>query len=120
IIDTPCRDTFFHKFGEWTYKLSFGRFPTFLNIMYSDHLFGHKQILSKIDIKNLCELNELTLLEIKTFKELSFPFEFYLNKMQIPNFIIPFIKYILTIFYTYIPNRNKMLIKILNISKTSQ
>lgn len=117
IIDTPCRDTFFHKFGEWTYKLSFGRFPTFLNIMYSDHLFGHKQILSKIDIKNLCELNELTLLEIKTFKELSFPIEFYLNKMQIPNFIIPALKYILKIFYTFIPIPNKMLIKILNISK---
>src|SRR5258705_691326 len=31
LIDTPCRDSFYHQIGEITYRLSGGRFPTFLN-----------------------------------------------------------------------------------------
>ena len=45
-VDTPCRDSFYHQVGALTYRLSGGRFPTFLNAIYSSHLFGHKQIFS--------------------------------------------------------------------------
>ncbi|HEX9838470.1 MAG TPA: class I SAM-dependent methyltransferase, partial [Anaerolineales bacterium] len=55
VIDTPCRDCFYHRAGEITYRLSGGRFPTFLNAMYSSHLFGHKQIFSTAEMKNLFE-----------------------------------------------------------------
>ena len=53
LIDTPCRDSFYHQVGEMTYRLSGGRFPTFLNAMYSSHLFGHKQIFSTKEMKEL-------------------------------------------------------------------
>ncbi len=33
LIDTPCRDSLYHRLGETTYRLSGGRFPTFLNTM---------------------------------------------------------------------------------------
>lgn len=109
-IDTPCRDTFFHKFGEWTHKLSFGRFPSFLNIMYSDHLFGHKQIFSRTDFKTFCEHHNLTILKLDLIHELSFPLSYYLRKMFIPNFLIPTISYALNIFIKLTPIRNKMLV----------
>ena len=54
-IDTPCRNSFYHRVGALTYWLSKGRFPTFLNVMYSAHLFGHKQIFSTSEIKTLLE-----------------------------------------------------------------
>ena len=38
-IDTPCRDSFYHRCGELTYKFSSGRCPTFLNSMYSAQKF---------------------------------------------------------------------------------
>ncbi|HSB03020.1 MAG TPA: class I SAM-dependent methyltransferase, partial [Anaerolineales bacterium] len=53
LIDTPCRDSLYHQVGEITYRLSGGRFPTFLNAMYSSHLFGHKQIFSTREMKDM-------------------------------------------------------------------
>ena len=88
IMDTPCRNTFYHRFGQLTYKLSNGKFPTFLNIMYSNHPFGHKQILSKSDVDSLCNLSEHELKFIKVFHELSFPVKSYLKKMFKSNVIV--------------------------------
>ena len=81
IMDTPCRDTFYHRMGQFTYKISQGRYPTFLNIMYSNHPFGHKQILSKNDVNSLCKLSGHELVYMKVFHELSFPIKFYTEKM---------------------------------------
>jgi 2-polyprenyl-6-hydroxyphenyl methylase/3-demethylubiquinone-9 3-methyltransferase len=81
LIDTPCRDGLYHQVGELTYKVSGGRFPTFLNAMYSSHLFGHKQIFSTAEMKNLFAEAGLTVIELEKFHELSFPYHFYLRKL---------------------------------------
>jgi 2-polyprenyl-3-methyl-5-hydroxy-6-metoxy-1,4-benzoquinol methylase len=80
-IDTPCRDSFYHQVGELTYRLSGGRFPTFLNAIYSSHLFGHKQIFSTTEMKDLFTSVGLKVVELETFHELSFPYDFYLKKL---------------------------------------
>ncbi|MCZ2126203.1 MAG: class I SAM-dependent methyltransferase [Anaerolineales bacterium] len=109
LIDTPCRDAFYHRFGELTYKLSRGKYPTFLNAMYSAQPFGHKQIFSLDEMRQLYEAVGLEVLELKRFHELSFPYRFYLQKFfrskALVNFLLPFVK----VFFLIFPIRNKML-----------
>lgn len=109
LIDTPCRDAFYHRFGELTYRLSRGKFPTFLNAMYSAKPFGHKQILSLAEIRGLLEESGLEVAELKRFHELSFPYVFYLKKLvrseALARLLLPFVR----IFFAVFPIRNKML-----------
>ena len=67
LIDTPCRDSFYHQVGEITYRLSGGKFPTFLNAMYSSHLFGHKQIFSTQEMKDIFDVSGLEVVELQKF-----------------------------------------------------
>ncbi len=110
LIDTPCRDSFYHRFGEFTYKLTRGRFPTFLNAMYSSHLFGHKQIFSTSEMKRLFEAVGLKVIALQKFHELSFPYEFYLKKLfrsqGLVNLLLPFVK----VFFKVFKIQNKMLV----------
>ncbi len=109
-IDTPCRDSFYHRVGEATYRLSRGKYPTFLNTMYSAHRFGHKQIFSTSEMRALLEAMGLEVLTLKKFHELSFPVDFYLKKLtksdKITALALPLVKAGLAIF----PVRNKMLV----------
>ena len=110
IMDTPCRDTFYHRCGELTYKFTNGKYPTFLNIMYSDHPYGHKQIFSRSDIIRLYQEYNFDLLDIKTFHELSFPNDYYLKKMlsneRLVNLITPLVNLLIKVSLI----RNKMII----------
>ncbi len=110
LIDTPCRDSFYHRFGELTYRLSGGRFPTFLNAMYSSHLFGHKQIFSTDEMKQLFESVGFEVIDLHKFHELSFPYEFYLKKFfksqVFVNLLLPFVKFFFMVFKI----QNKMLV----------
>ncbi len=110
LIDTPCRDSFYHRFGELTYRFSGGRFPTFLNAMYSSHLFGHKQIFSTDEMKQLFESVGFEVVDLHKFHELSFPYEFYLKKLfksqGLVNLVLPFVR----IFFKVFKIRNKMLV----------
>lgn len=110
IMDTPCRDTFYHKFGEYTYRLSKGTAPTFLNIMYSNHSYGHKQIFSKKDLLRLYKEHSFGVSDVSVFHELSFPTKYYLNKMvkneSIVNVLDPFVTAMLRVFQI----KNKMLV----------
>jgi len=110
LIDTPCRDGFYHRFGEITYHLSKGRFPTFLNAMYSSHLFGHKQIFSTVEMKQLFESVGLEVVDLHKFHELSFPYQFYLKKLfrsqRLGTLILPFVR----IFFKIFKIQNKMLV----------
>lgn len=110
LIDTPCRDSFYHRFGEWTYRLSGGRFPTFLNAMYSSHLFGHKQIFSTGEMRQLFEAVRFEVIDLHKFHELSFPYEFYLKKLLksqlLVNLSLPFVK----VFFRVFKIQNKMLV----------
>lgn len=80
-IDTPAKDSFYHRFGEFSYCISRGRFPTFLNIMYSDHPYGHKQIFSTEEMQRILEQVGFNVVCIRKFHELSFPVEYYLEKL---------------------------------------
>ena len=110
LIDTPCRDNFYHQFGELTYRLSGGRFPTFLNAMYSSHLFGHKQIFSTNEMKELFESVGLEVVELHKFHELSFPYEFYLKKLFKSGFIVRLLLPLVKVFFKVFKIQNKMLV----------
>jgi len=109
LIDTPCRDAFYHRFGEFTYQISAGKFPTFLNTMYSAKPFGHKQILSLAEMKNLLESAGLEVVELQRFHELSFPYGFYLKKLVRSELLVRVLLPFVRIFFAIFPIRNKML-----------
>ena len=78
-VGTPCRDSFYHRFGVLSYRLSKGRLPTFLNIMYSRQAFGHKQILSLDDMRCMFHKNDVEILLEDRVHELSCPFGHYID-----------------------------------------
>ncbi|WP_432821359.1 class I SAM-dependent methyltransferase [Trichloromonas sp.] len=61
LLDTPSRDSFFYKVSEWSYRLSNGANPLFLNSLYSPRPFRHKQIFT---VRQLTELIEKLGLEL--------------------------------------------------------
>ncbi|MBI5825507.1 MAG: class I SAM-dependent methyltransferase [Chloroflexi bacterium] len=109
LIDTPCRDAFYHRFGEFTYWLSRGKYPTFLNTMYSAKPFGHKQIFSLAEMKSALEMAGLEVAELRRFHELSFPYSFYLKKLVKSELLVKLLLPIVHIFFIIFPIRNKML-----------
>jgi 2-polyprenyl-6-hydroxyphenyl methylase/3-demethylubiquinone-9 3-methyltransferase len=110
LIDTPCRDGLYHQVGEVTYRLSRGRFPTFLNAMYSSHLFGHKQIFSMQEMKDIFASSGLGIVELQKFHELSFPYEFYLKKLLRSEALVKLSLPAVTAFFWLFKIRNKMLV----------
>jgi 2-polyprenyl-6-hydroxyphenyl methylase/3-demethylubiquinone-9 3-methyltransferase len=110
LIDTPCRDSFYHRFGELTYRLTRGRYPTFLNAMYSSHVFGHKQIFSTREMRSLFESVGLEVVDLYKFHELSFPYEFYLKKLFRSNMLVNLLLPAVQIFFRIFKIQNKMLV----------
>jgi 2-polyprenyl-3-methyl-5-hydroxy-6-metoxy-1,4-benzoquinol methylase len=110
LIDTPCRDAFYHRFGAFTYRLTGGIFPTFLNAMYSAHLFGHKQIFATWELRKALEDCNLEVLKIEKFHELSFPHDFYLKKIFKSDLIVKLIAPSVNIALMLFPIRNKMIV----------
>ena len=110
LIDTPSRDSFYHQVGELTYRLSGGRFPTFLNAMYSSHRFGHKQIFSTSEMKELFNSCGLEVVELQKFHELSFPYEFYLRKLLRSEALVRLLLPLVKAFFWLFKIRNKMLV----------
>ena len=110
LIDTPCRDSFYHQVGAITYHLSGGRFPTFLNAMYSSHLFGHKQIFSTAEMKSFFEAVGLEVIELHKFHELSFPYDFYLRKLLRSEVLVKLLLPGVKAFFWLVKIRNKMLV----------
>lgn len=110
LIDTPARDSFYHRFGELTYRLTGGRFPTFLNAMYSSHLFGHKQIFSTSEMRRLFQSIGLEILELHKFHELSFPYDFYLRKFFRSPALVRLLLPVVRVFFKLFHIQNKMLL----------
>lgn len=109
-IDTPCRDAFYHRSGEWMAKLSGGRLKGFLHDLYSSHRFGHKHILSKADMQLLCQQTGLQLVKIELIHELSFPYTFYLKKILKQPALVKAALPLVQLFFRLFPIRNKMLV----------
>jgi 2-polyprenyl-6-hydroxyphenyl methylase/3-demethylubiquinone-9 3-methyltransferase len=110
LIDTPCRDSFYHRIGELTYRLTGGRYPTFLNAMYSSHLFGHKQIFSTTEMRKLFESIGLEVIDLHKFHELSFPYDFYLRKLFRSEAVVRLLLPAVNIFFRIFRIQNKMLV----------
>ena len=110
LIDTPCRDSFYHRFGEMSYCLSGGKFPTFLNAMYSSHLFGHKQIFSTMEMKELFQSVGLDVIDLHKFHELSFPYDFYLRKLFKSEILVKILLPLVRLFFKIFKIQNKMLV----------
>lgn len=81
VVGTPSRDAFYHRVGVLGYRLSRGRFPTFLNAMYSTRPFGHKQILSLRDLRGFFDRAGVELERATLVHELTYPYAWYLRRM---------------------------------------
>lgn len=108
-LDTPARDAFYYRVGELTYKLTNGRFPSFLNIMYSNSKYAHKQIFTTSELEKILRDIGFDVIYCKKLHELSFPYAFYLKKIvkseNIAKILVPPVKVFLKIFRI----ENKML-----------
>ena len=54
-LDTPRRDALFYRVGEWSYRVSGGANPLFLESLYSPLPFRHKQIFTLRQLLQLVE-----------------------------------------------------------------
>ena len=109
-IDTPAKDSFYHKLGAALYSITAGKLNIFLNVMYSDHPFGHKQIFSTTELRNELESAGFKIVQVKLFHELSFPYEFYLQKIVKIKIAVRLIMPFVNFFFRIFPIKNKMLI----------
>lgn len=109
-IDTPAKDSFYHRFGELTYGITFGKFPTFLNIMYSEHPFGHKQIFSTKELTTMLNKMGFEILHLEKFHELSFPYAYYLKKMLGSDYLARKLVPLVSLLFLFCRIKNKMLI----------
>ena len=109
-IDTPCRDALYHRSGEWMSRISGGRFNGLLNLMYSNHRFGHKQIFSKKDMQTLFKQSGLEMASLRQFHEMSFPYLFYLRKITTNRHLLKILEPMARFFFSLVPIRNKMMV----------
>lgn len=110
LLSTPCRDTFYHRFGEISYSLSKGKYPTFLPIMYSNTLFSHKQILSLKDMDHIFQKLNLESVHSAVVHEHGYPLEYYLRRIlrseRLAKLATPVVKGL----FTVCPIKNKMIL----------
>ena len=78
--------------------------------MYSSHLFGHKQIFSTNEMKELFGSCGLEVVELQKFHELSFPYDFYLRKLLHSELLVRLSLPAVKAFFALFKIRNKMLV----------
>ena len=61
-LDTPARESLTYRLSEWSYWLSRGRNPLMLNSLYSTKRFGHKQIFTQKQLRQLLEQHSFTII----------------------------------------------------------
>jgi 2-polyprenyl-6-hydroxyphenyl methylase/3-demethylubiquinone-9 3-methyltransferase len=108
-ISTPSRDGLYYRLGALSYKLSIGKFPTFLNMMYSNHVFGHKQILSNRELKRLFDRVGVKMLHQDKIHELSLPYRNYLKKFYLPDFMVKILCPFVVLFFKIFRIHNKII-----------
>ncbi len=60
VLDTPRRDALYYRISEWSYRLSKGANPLFLESLYSPLPFRHKQIFTLRQLIHLVERTGFT------------------------------------------------------------
>lgn len=108
-LDTPFRGAFYHRFGAASYRLSAGRFPTFLNVMYSSQASGHKQILTSEELFRFLHEAGLDIADHRRIHELSFPYSFYLRKLLGSEKLVRVFLPIVSGFFRFFRIRNKII-----------
>jgi hypothetical protein len=78
--------------------------------MYSSHLFGHKQIFSIAEMKDIFALSGLEVVEDQKFHELSFPYDFYLKNLLRSAALVKLLLPVVKAFFWLFKIRNKMLV----------
>jgi 2-polyprenyl-3-methyl-5-hydroxy-6-metoxy-1,4-benzoquinol methylase len=108
-LDTPCRDAFYHRCGQATYAMTGGRLPGFLDIMYRDAPFGHKQIFATWEMREILRDAGLTVVRLDKIHELSFPYAHYLKRLlrseKLARMAVPFADR----FFRVVRIKNKMI-----------
>jgi hypothetical protein len=77
--------------------------------MYSSHLFGHKQIFSTTEMRQLFESAGLQVIDLHKFHELSFPYDFYLRKLFKSQMLVKLLLPVVRLFFRIFKIQNKML-----------
>jgi len=109
LLETPCRDAALHRAGELGYELSRGRYPTLLDLMYSNHPYGHKQIFSQRELRELLERAGFVVEHLTLAHELSLPIESYLRKLVRSRRAAAALAPAARAFFTLFPIRNKLI-----------
>lgn len=79
MLDTPARNGFYHRAGEATYKLTGGRKAGFLGMLYSNYMFGHKQIFHSNELRRFATDRGHEVVFCDLVHELSRPYAHYLK-----------------------------------------
>ncbi len=107
-IDTPCRDAMCHRLGALAARLTFGRMRLFLDVMYSNRPFGHKQIFATGEMAGLLQSSGFDVLAVKRFHELSFPHRHYLRRILRSALLVESVHPLVKLALKVIPLTNKM------------
>jgi 2-polyprenyl-3-methyl-5-hydroxy-6-metoxy-1,4-benzoquinol methylase len=110
MMETACRDSFYHRTGEVTYSLSGGRFPTFLKAMYSNQPFGRKQIFSTTQMHAMLTDVGIKVRQLTKVHHLAFPYDFYLRKFVRSGLLVRALTPAAAAFFFVFRIRNKMLV----------
>ena len=86
-----------------------GRLPGFLDVMYRDAPFGHKQIFATYEMREILRDAGLRLVRLDRIHELSFPYEHYLKRLlrseKLARMAVPFAD----AFFRVVRIKNKMI-----------
>lgn len=110
LMDTPCRESLFHRLGVVEYRVTWGRRHVLLSSLYSGADFAHKQILNHGDIRRVIEAAGLILLSIRNVAELSFPLESYVRRAVSNDAIVRMLTPLVQLARPVIRIRNKMFV----------
>lgn len=110
LLDTPNREGLFYRFGEFTARLTRGRFPTLLNVQYSPAPFCHKQIFRECDIRALLAEAGFGRVIVRRRCELSFPTEFYTQRLVKPAWLRRLLDPLFAALVRALPIYNKLIV----------
>ena len=119
-LDTPARDSFYHQLGEITYRVSRGRYPTFLNMMYSNKPFAHKQIFSGQQLFCAVKRSGLDVIKMARIHELSFPYTSYLERILKSKRLAKLAGFLVSTFFTTFKIRNKVILVARKVSPSQR
>lgn len=110
LLDTPARDAFYYRVGGLSYRLTRGKCPSFLDVLYSRDAFSHKQIFSSEQLSGLLEQCGFEVITLKKVHELSFPHAFYLKRLLHSDRIAAFLGPCARVFFKVARIHNKIVV----------